>query len=107
MAIDDSKLAFSSTWEIDQLVLTGEFTVPSLGTHAICTIPSDLPSLPVFEVQFKQSGYNVWFQTGYYSVDGTIAGYDIATTYIQSGVLYIQSQAGIARYFIWSDRIDN
>lgn len=104
--VDDSKTSYYSGWDIDQLVASDSVTVPS-GATAIFTLPSDLPSLPVFEVLFRLSGFSRFYQAGYFSTDGTIANSHNFSSYISGNQLFINtSDAGTAKYYVWSDKLD-
>lgn len=104
MATDNTKLNFLSSWDIDQLVTSGEVAVPS-GTSFIIAVPSGLPAVPVFEVQLKVNGR--WYQTGHFSTAGTTASQQGFYTYVDSGGIYITSTInGIARYYIWQDKVN-
>lgn len=106
MARDDTKLGYYSGWDIDQLVASDIVTVPS-GTTAIYTYATNLPPLPVFEVQFRKTGLNSFYQAGAYSTDGTLANIHNFSSYIQNGQIFIKTDvAGDARYFVWSDKVD-
>jgi hypothetical protein len=104
MSVDDTKLNYLSTWDIDQLIASGTTSVSS-GITAVYTIPSSSVSLPVYEIQFQNSGK--WYQTGAYSTNGTLAGLKSFYTYINAGVIYISTTvAGNIRYFVWTDKVD-
>lgn len=104
MSFDDTKVAYYSGWEIDQLVDSARVTVSS-GTSLLCAIPAGL-SIPVFEVQFQVQGFTRWYQSGAFSTDGTLANLHHFSSYIYNGNLYINTSiAGTAKYFIWSDGV--
>jgi hypothetical protein len=107
MATDNTKLNYLSTWDIDQLVATGEVAVSS-GNTAIVTVPTTGPALPLFEVYFKPGSSSKWFQVGQYSTANTLATVQNCYSGILNRQLYLYSStSGIARYFIWQDRLDN
>lgn len=106
MATDDTKLNYSSGWDIDQLVASAAVAVSS-GTTAIYTIPATLPATPEFEVQFKPAASARYHQAGYYSTDGTLAGGHQFSSYVQGSQVFITTDiAGTARYYVWSDKVD-
>lgn len=106
MSVNNGNLLFSSDWEIDQLAATSSVAVSS-GTTAIYTVNTDV-TLPIFVVQFKPSGSSYWYQPGYSSTDATLANLFSFSCYLYSGALYITTaSAGTARYFVWSDKVNN
>lgn len=106
MARDDTKLGYYSGWDIDQLVASAIVTVP-IGTTAIYTYPANLPTIPVFEVQFRHIGLNRFHQPGTYSTDGTLANSHTFSSFLQAGQIFITTDvAGDAKYFVWSDKVD-
>lgn len=107
MAINNSKLNFLSTWDIDQLVATGEVAVPG-NLVSVVAIPAGLPALPVYEVYFKHGSGSKWYQVGQYSTANTTATAANSYSYIQNGQLFVATVTnGIVRYYFWQDRIDN
>lgn len=115
MAFDDSKLNYSSQWDIDQLVAANDTSSPTFtnriavpaGTSAVVAIPSSLPDYPEYTVQFQISGLSRWYSPGGYSTDGTLAGYHQFSVYVQNRVIYITTDTpGIAKYFIWADKVN-
>jgi hypothetical protein len=102
---DDTKLNFYSGWDIDQLYDSKEVAVTA-GTATVFTIPATLPTIPVFEVQFKPTGDTKWYQSGTYSTNGTLAGLNNFYVHVQSGAVKIVSAGGTARYFVWTDKVD-
>lgn len=105
MSAIDTSLNYLSSWDIDQLVATDVVTA-GIGATALYTIPSTLPPIPVYDVQFRPTGSTVWYQAGIYSTNGTIAAGSSFYTYVLGNVLYIFSAGGSARYFIWSDKVN-
>lgn len=106
MSVDDTKLNYLSSWDIDQLVDTDTISVGS-GATAVFTITSPLPSSIVYEIQFQPGDSGPWYQAGEYSTDGTLANSASFYTYINAGQLFINTPVtGKARYFVWSDKID-
>lgn len=106
MSLPDTNIAFNSNWDIDQLSFTNSISIGS-GLTALYTLDATLPSIPVFEVQFKPTGSTRWFNCGVYATADTLATQDLFFTYIQSGVIYINtSVAGTARYFVWQDKVN-
>jgi hypothetical protein len=106
MAVDNDKLSYFSAWDIDQLVATAEVAV-SAGTTMIYDIPDNLPLIPEWEVQFKPGASTVWFQTGPYSTNPGAGTIDSFSSYVQAGQLYITTSTnGIARYYVWADKVD-
>lgn len=105
MSIDNTKLNYLSTWDIDQFIATDTIAI-GIGITAVYTIPVTSVTLPVYEVQFENSGR--WYQAGAYSIDGTLAGLFSFYTYISAGAIYIVTTiAGNARYFIWTDKVNH
>ena len=109
MSVDDTKLAFYSEWDIDQLIATAEVPVTLVATSLYTYTTSDAP---YFEVQFKPTGSTQWFQCGVNSLAGTLAGVFSFKAYISSTSIYIDVDAGgtaitggTARYFIWADKV--
>lgn len=103
---ENSKLKYSSSWDIDQLATLQEVTVAS-GTNTIATIPVPV-TYPVFEMQFKPSGSTKWYQMGYNSSNATLAGGFTFYGYVLNGNLYaVCPSAGTVRYFIDTDKVDN
>ncbi len=104
MAIDDTKLSYSSEWDIDQQVSVTEVSVSS-GTTAIATI-DDAADPPMFEVEFKPNSASYYFRMGTNSSDDTVAGLFSAMAYISGTSVYIKTTvAGTARLYIWEDGI--
>jgi hypothetical protein len=105
MAVDDSKLYYLSQWDIDQLLATNSIAVGS-GATAIYTISGDVP-LPEYEVQFMPTGSTYWYEMGTASSDGTLAGTFTVYSYISGSSIFINAPtAGIARYFVWADKVN-
>lgn len=102
MAVDKTKLAFGTTNEIDHILTTGTVDV-GVGTTAIYTFSSvGLP--PVFEVQFRGSGSIQWQSAGIYREGVTLYN---THAYIQVTTIYFTTdRAGTARYFVWSDTVN-
>lgn len=106
MARDDTKLGYYSGWDIDQLFIENTVVVP-IGTTAIYTIPASLPTIPVFEVLLRVTGFSRFYQAGSFSTDGTLAGLHNFSSYISGGQVFITTNvAGTAKYFVWSDKVD-
>lgn len=104
MATDNTRFYYLSTWDIDQLVVTGTSAVGT-GTTALYTFSAPLPTIPVFEVQLQVG--NKWYQAGAFSTTGVLADIKNFFTYLSGNQLFINTTvSGNARYFIWSDRID-
>lgn len=105
MAVDDSKLNYLSTWDIDQLLANETIPVGS-GATAIYTIPDSVP-LPEFEVQFQPTGSSFWYGMGTSSSAGTLATQFTAYSYISGSSIFINApSAGNARYFVWADKVN-
>jgi|APFre7841882654_1041346.scaffolds.fasta_scaffold91412_2 hypothetical protein len=102
---DYTKVNYYNGWDIDQLIAQGTVNIGS-GDSAIYTISnSSLPN--VFEVLFQPTGSTYWYQAGTSSTNGTIAGLFTFYTYINGTNLYIHTTTtGIARYYIWSDKVN-
>lgn len=108
MAVDPTKIAYSSGWDIDQLVTTNTGSPTSIGSGstAIYTITGTV-ALPDFKVQFKPTGSTFWFEPGTSSTNGTVAGEFTFSTYISGSSIFITtSTAGTARYFVWADKFN-
>lgn len=105
---DDSILLFSTKWDIDQLVATNNVSVPTSGIYKILDFSAlDLPIFPVTEVQFQPLGSSQWFTPGLSSTDGTLNNTFTFYFYIQNNSIYVNAGSpGIARYFLWSDKVD-
>ncbi len=109
MITDNSKLHFSSTWEIDQLVDSNTVTISGSGDTALVDFSSlNLPTIPIFEVQFQPTGSTKWFESGENSTNGTLAGLFVHYAFISGSTLTINTGgAGTARYYLWSDKVDH
>lgn len=108
MTVDSTKIAYSSGWDIDQLIATNADNPLAVGSGstAIYTITGAV-SLPDFKVQFKPTGSTFWFDCGTSSTNGTIAGIFTFSSYISGSSIFINtSTTGIARYFIWADKVN-
>lgn len=104
MSVDDTKLNYLSSWDIDQLVETVTVGVTP-GTTAIYTIPSTSTPVPIFMVQLLVSGR--YYQAGTYSTDGTLAGLATFYSYISGNQIFINTGlAGTARCYVWTDKVD-
>jgi hypothetical protein len=105
MTLNQDNLAFSSNWEIDQLIDTQQVGVGSADSN-VYTIPSSL-TVPVFEVYFQPSGSAGWYLPGTNSLDGT-TGSSFAFNAYQIGnqIHAITDRAGTVRIFIWKDRLN-
>lgn len=115
MVLDDSKLNYSSSWDIDQLVVSNDtsattFTnrvVVPIGTTLISTVPTGLPDIPEFDVQFQIANLTRWYYPGSYSTNGTVAGLHAFSVFLQNRGIYITTDiAGTAKYFIWADKVN-
>lgn len=102
MSIDNTKLRYSSSWDIDQLIASDTMTVPN-GDTAIYTFTDDPP---VFEVQFQPTSSNAWYSPGTSSTNGQFANTFSWYAYINNSKLYISCSGGKARYFIWGDKVN-
>jgi hypothetical protein len=102
MSVDNTKIAFSSRWEIDQLINSQVITVGS-GDTAILVFAGDPP---VFEVQFQPTGSSVWYSPGLNSTDGTLANTFTWYAYINGTQLHVNCSGGKIRYFVWGDKVD-
>lgn len=106
MARDDTKLAHFSGWDIDQLFAESSAAV-GIGTTAIYTIPASLPTIPVFEVLFRATGFSRFYQAGVYSTNGTLANTHTFSSYVSGGQIFITTDvAGTAKYLVWIDKVD-
>lgn len=100
-------LLFSSQWDIDQLVESGTVNIGAGITELYNFSSSTLPDFPVTEVQFQPTGSSQWFVPGEASTDGTTGNAFSFYFYVQNQTLYINvPEAGKARYFIWSDKVN-
>lgn len=108
MAVDPTKINYSSEWDIDQLVATNANAPGSIGAGitSIYTIPPAVP-LPDFKIQFKPTGSAFWFENGTSSTDGTTANLFTFSTYVQgTSIIITTSTAGTLRYFVWADKFN-
>lgn len=108
MAVDSTKIGYSSTWDIDQLIATNTDNPTSVasGSTAIYTITGSV-TLPDFKVQFKPTGSTFWFEPGTSSTNGTVAGEFTFSSYVSGSSIFITtSTAGTARYFVWADKFN-
>lgn len=110
MAIDDTKISYSNTWDIDQLIATAEVSV---GTAAVAIYTFTTANPPYFEVQFKPTGSSKWFQPGTNSTNNLEAGLFSFKVYISGSSIFIDVDGGssgitggTARYFVWSDKVN-
>lgn len=95
MTLDSTNVAFSTTWEIDQLVATGDVAVS--GQTAVYTFSGDIPT---FEVYYQPNASNYWYQAG--SSEGFFK------SFISANTLYVTpTNPGTARYYVWSDKVTN
>jgi len=105
MAMTTTNTAFSSTWDIDQLIQTGTAVISS--PSATITATPNSPTLQMFEVQFQPTGSSKWFQVGYGTISNNIASGFYCYSSIDTNNLYFSSLvAGNLRFFFWEDRID-
>lgn len=105
MTVDPTKIAYSSSWDIDQLLAST--TVPvSSGTTSIYTITGTV-LLPDFKVQFQPTGSTFWYEAGTSSTNGTVAGQFTFSSFINGSAIFIKTTTGgTARYFVWADKFD-
>lgn len=102
--LDDTKVNYASKWDIDQLFATNTVAV-GVGTTAVYTIPSTIPSVPVYEVQLQVG--SKWYQAGLLATSNTLATSQNFSTYISGNQIFITTTvAGTARYFIWTDKVN-
>lgn len=106
--VDDNRLLFLSSWDIDQLVKTDIVTISGSGDTVLIDYSSlNIPANPIFEVQFKPSGASAYYMSGLNSTDGTTTNEFSFYSYTSGSKLYIHtSGTGTARYFLWSDKVD-
>lgn len=103
MAVDESKLAYSSDWDIDQLVASDDVGI-GVGTTTVYTI-SDASDPPTYQVQFQPSGDTKWYNCGANSTDNGVSFFNVLA-YIDGTALRVSATvAGTARYRIWQDGI--
>lgn len=65
MAVDNSKVLFSSNWDIDQSS-SSSFTTVNISANvdtAVFTFP--VGKMPVFDIQFKPSSESSWYMPGW------------------------------------------
>lgn len=106
MSRDDTKLNYYSGWDIDQLVSSTTMNV-GIGTTAVYTIPTTLPSRPVFEILFIRTGFTRYYQPGRYSPNGTLASSKAFSSYQNGNQIFITvAETGTAKVLIYSDRYD-
>lgn len=134
MSVDDSKLLYSSTWDIDQVYLHDTVTL-SLGDGSITpTTASTVISVPnvsnaVVDVTYKPEGEAVWHQAFMPPVVTNFWEFVIGTTHIypdtadttggitvwwrvsgSSLTLYARSVAPAktvsVRYYVWTETIE-
>ena len=104
MAVDDSKLSYSSNWDIDQLVASADVEM-LIGTSTVYTI-TDALNPPTYKVQFKSSGDTKWYDCGVGSLNSAPSGLFTVYAYIDGTSLKVTStNAGTVRYRIWDDGI--
>jgi len=110
--IDDSKVAFSTEWDIDQIVHQGETTVslPTLGfpntsTHALFTYPvaftTELGGAPVVAGVYRSSNSSTWREFG--------TAYFLHTNSTQ---LYVRNvnwdnpaETIVVRWYVYNDKV--
>ena len=95
MSVDETKVAFYSNWDIDQLIDSGSSSV-STGTTALTSIDG----VKDWKVQLEVSGKKYDPGTSSTNASTTFRFY----SYVDSGTLYIETnQAGTAHWYIFED----
>jgi len=108
MSVDDSKLAYSSLWEIDQLISTNDVAVGS-GVSTVFSYASlGVATNPVYEVYFKPAGDTKWYKEGAFSTNGSYltTGSTFFSYTNGNSIVISTSVSGTARYFLWQDKVD-
>lgn len=105
MAVDDTKISYSNTWDIDQQITSSTVAVGA-GDTAVLTVPG-VNAIPVTEVQFQPTGSTKWFQPGVNSTANTLATNFTWYSYLTGGILRVSTTiAGTVRYYIYADKMD-
>lgn len=107
MVPDDTKTAFSSTWEIDKQVVTD--TIAGITATDTLLVPAPIPDYPQFdfEIQFKPNGYNRWYRSGGASLTNNASNQIVVFGYLRDGALWLRSNTpGTVRYFIYADKVN-
>lgn len=103
MAINKTKVEFTSQWEIDNLLNSVPDKVINANQNTSLYIIPDVTSLPVFEIMFSPDGLN-WYNVGVYDNNGNING---THAWIEGNQIYFFSDApGTARLYVWSDKVN-
>lgn len=105
MSVDNTKAKYSSLWDIDQQVATVTASVSATATSIYTLSDSSNPS--VYEAQFKPTGSTKWYDVGDGATANTQATLFTFYTYTSGGSIYVvPSVAGIARLFIYQDKVN-
>lgn len=101
MAVDQSKILFDSSLEIDKILKTGVIGVGP-GTTEVYVLP-DGNWWPNFQIMFSP-GEDHWHNIGIYEWYGNIYG---THAWFEAGRIYFSSDlGGVIRYYIWSDKVN-
>lgn len=101
--VDNSKTAYYSGWDIDQLVTTNSIAV-SPGDTSVFSVVGML--FPVYELQFKPTGSTKWYSEGMSSTNNTLANLFIFSSYITGSAVHaVTSTSGTIRYYVWEDTV--
>jgi hypothetical protein len=104
MSVDDTKIAYSSTWDIDQLISSGDVSI-GVGTTTVAVLPG-ATILNEFSIDFKPSSGSLWYQPGKSSTNGTLGAVFDCYSYISGiSLMMYTSTPGTARYYVWADKI--
>ena len=98
--MDDSKIAFSSNWEIDKLITLEPITVAvGVGTTSLYTFTGDIP---MFEIMASYGGR--WYQPGQNGL-ATSPQLSIIAFATATSISVTTNKACTIRLYVWSDKI--
>lgn len=119
MSVDNTKLLFSSEWDIDQILYQGTtntLTVPKNTNPTPITVPIASFSLnfpPVAIVQYKLTGDTVWRQPNDVIESTFGPNLNLFLTTSTTGIAFsaynysaTTDATFVVRYFVWTDKVN-
>lgn len=104
MAIDETKIQFSSNWSTIDKVPAGKFTTTAVAANVNQIVGTYTSTPPMVTVQFKPTGSNLWYMPGDNARPGDYNFY--YSSFFLSGNIYVNSTvAGTARLLIYDRKI--
>lgn len=104
MAVDNSKVLFSSNWDIDQATTNG-FVSQAISANVDTSFYTfSGGNVPVFDVQFKPSGENNWYLPGQ-NMNAADSGFYFQAYALGSNLYAKSTIAGTIRYIIYMETI--